>query len=222
VCWHRLRVSNTRVVPLVPAEQENRAGQDDADASSAGSQPPEALHKVDSASRQRAQAPHRPAKRRVHGRRYYTCAELLRRVYAVDILTCPRCGGIRQLLAAIQDPDSIERVRRAMALPWQAPQLAVARAPLVAGSEACWLTGCRRSRIVAKWGSSGPNRSLNYLHPALSGDWPRTQCCVVDHVADQQQRARSCHRRALAPRCRDRHAQRRFMSSTARFAPNSA
>ncbi|MGK0205423.1 MAG: hypothetical protein ACI9S9_004513, partial [Planctomycetota bacterium] len=33
-------------------------------------------------------------------------AELLRRVYAVDILTCPRCGGVRRLLAAIQDPDS--------------------------------------------------------------------------------------------------------------------
>jgi hypothetical protein len=31
-------------------------------------------------------------------------------VYAVDILTCPRCGGVRGLLAAIQDPDSIERV----------------------------------------------------------------------------------------------------------------
>ena len=36
----------------------------------------------------------------------------------------------RQLeLAAIQDPDSIERVLRAMGLPWQAPELAVARAP---------------------------------------------------------------------------------------------
>ncbi|MFT4513132.1 MAG: hypothetical protein ACI89X_001672 [Planctomycetota bacterium] len=86
--------------------------------------------RVPIASRQRAQAPpHRPAKRRVHGRRYYTWAELLRRVYAVDILTCPRCGGVRRLLAAIQDPDSIERVLRAMGLPWQAPELAVARAP---------------------------------------------------------------------------------------------
>jgi hypothetical protein len=65
----------------------------------------------------------------MHGRRYYTWAELLRRVYAVDILTCPRCGGVRRLLAAIQDPDSIERVLRAMGLPWQAPELAVARAP---------------------------------------------------------------------------------------------
>jgi hypothetical protein len=36
---------------------------------------------VDSASRQRAQVPHRPANRQDHGRRYYTWAELLRRVY---------------------------------------------------------------------------------------------------------------------------------------------
>jgi len=119
----------SRVVPRVPTEEENGAGEDDADASSGASQQPEELHKVDSARRQRARVPHRPAKRRVHGRRYYTWAELLRRVYAVDILTCPRCGGVRRLLAAIQDPDSIERVLRAMGLPWQAPELAVARAP---------------------------------------------------------------------------------------------
>jgi hypothetical protein len=79
---------------------------------------------VDSARRQRARVPHRPAKRRVHGRRYYTWAELLRRVYAVDILTCPRCGGVRRLLAAIHEPLSI-----AMKLPFHAPELAPARAP---------------------------------------------------------------------------------------------
>jgi hypothetical protein len=61
-------------------------------------------------------------------------------VYAVDILTCPRCGGVRRLLAAIQDPDSIERVLRAMALPWQAPEFAVARAP--PEIEGGWLGAC--------------------------------------------------------------------------------
>ena len=34
-----------------------------------------------------------------------------------------------RLLAAIQDPDSIERVLRAMRLPFEAPELAAARAP---------------------------------------------------------------------------------------------
>ena len=44
-------------------------------------------------------------------------------------LTCPNCGGARRLLAAIKDPDSIERVLRAMGLPFEAPELAAARAP---------------------------------------------------------------------------------------------
>ena len=47
----------------------------------------------------------------------------------MDVLTCPNCGGVRRLLAAIQDPDSIERVLRAMGKPREAPELAVARAP---------------------------------------------------------------------------------------------
>jgi hypothetical protein len=44
------------------------------------------------------------------------------------------CGGARRLLAAIKDPDSIERVLRAMGLPFEAPELAVARMAGVAGS----------------------------------------------------------------------------------------
>jgi len=76
-----------------------------------------------------ARVPHRPGKRRRAVRRYYTWAELLRRVFRVEIFTCSNCGGARRLLAAIQDPSSIERVLRAMGLPFDAPELAVARAP---------------------------------------------------------------------------------------------
>jgi hypothetical protein len=88
--------------------------------------------------------PHRPGKWRRAVRRYYTWAELLRRVFRVEIFTCPNCGGARRLLAAIQDPDSIERVLRAMnaryrarRLPFEAPELAVARAPPDGGGD--WL-----------------------------------------------------------------------------------
>jgi hypothetical protein len=73
--------------------------------------------------------PHRPGKWRRAVRRYYTWAELLRRVFRVEIFTCPNCGGARRLLAAIKDPEAIERVLRAMGLPFEAPELAVARAP---------------------------------------------------------------------------------------------
>ena len=43
-------------------------------------------------------------------RRNYSWAELLRRVFRVDVLTCPCCGGVRRLRAAIQGLTSIERV----------------------------------------------------------------------------------------------------------------
>ena len=55
-----------------------------------------------------ARVPHRPGKWRRAVRRYYTWAVLLRRVFRVEIFTCPNCGGARRLLAAIKDPDSIE------------------------------------------------------------------------------------------------------------------
>lgn len=76
-----------------------------------------------------ARVPHRPGKWRRGVRRYYTWAELLRRVFAIDVLRCPHCGGARRLLAAIQDPDSIECVLRAMGLPSVPPEMAPARAP---------------------------------------------------------------------------------------------
>ena len=68
--------------------------------------------------------------------RMQMCSELLRRVYSVDVLTCPRCGGLCRLLAAIQDPLSIEKVLRAMGLSCDAPELARARAP--PGDEQGW------------------------------------------------------------------------------------
>ena len=84
----------------------------------------------------RTRVPHRPGKRRRGGRRYYRWAELLRRVFEIDVLRCPRCGGTRRLLSAIQDPLSIEKVLRAMGLSCDAPELARARAP--PGDEQGW------------------------------------------------------------------------------------
>ena len=43
--------------------------------------------------------------------RRYPWAELLRRVFEVEVLVCPHCGGSRRLLAAIHAPASIERLR---------------------------------------------------------------------------------------------------------------
>ena len=73
--------------------------------------------------------PHRPVARRRGVKRRSTWASLLRRVFLVDVLQCPHCGGARRLLAAVYDPLSIEAVLRAMGLAPEAPELAPARAP---------------------------------------------------------------------------------------------
>lgn len=76
-----------------------------------------------------ARVPHRPGKRRRGVRRYYRWAEVCAVGVRIAIFPCPNCGGVGRLLAAIQDPSSIERVLRAMVLPFEAPELAAVRAP---------------------------------------------------------------------------------------------
>ena len=77
--------------------------------------------------------PHAPGKRSRGGgrevRRRYSWAELLQRVFEVDVLVCRWCGGRRKLLAAIHDPASIARVLGAMGLCSEVPELAPARGP---------------------------------------------------------------------------------------------
>jgi len=53
-------------------------------------------------------------------------AELIRLIYAVDPLACPRCGGPMRVIALIQEPKVIDRIlshlrqrgRDARARPW--------------------------------------------------------------------------------------------------------
>jgi len=63
------------------------------------------------------------------GRRRYSWAELLQRALGIEVLVCPKCSGIRRVLAAIHDPVSIARVLGAMGLSAGAPELAASRAP---------------------------------------------------------------------------------------------
>jgi hypothetical protein len=51
--------------------------------------------------------------------------DLMRRVYRVEVLVCPHCGGPRRLLAAVHDPVAIRRILVAMG---QSPDLP-ARSP---------------------------------------------------------------------------------------------
>jgi hypothetical protein len=54
-------------------------------------------------------------------------ANLLRRVFAVDVLECPRCGGRMRPLATIHPPEATRAILECLGLPARAPPTAPAR-----------------------------------------------------------------------------------------------
>jgi hypothetical protein len=56
-------------------------------------------------------------------------ATLLRRVFAVDVLTCDRCGGKRRLVALVDKQEAITKILAHLGLPQEAPSPWLARAP---------------------------------------------------------------------------------------------
>ena len=54
-------------------------------------------------------------------------ADLLQRIFEVDALACPKCGGRMRVLSAITDPTVAARILRCLALPSRAPPLANSR-----------------------------------------------------------------------------------------------
>ncbi len=54
-------------------------------------------------------------------------AQLLKRVFAIDITTCPQCGGTLTILAAIDDPAVIAKILAHLGLPTRAPPKAPGR-----------------------------------------------------------------------------------------------
>jgi len=68
--------------------------------------------------------PRKPRKRR----KRYAWAELLRRVFLIDVLLCT-CGGRRKLLAAITERGTIVAILAHLGLCSEAPKIAPARAP---------------------------------------------------------------------------------------------
>jgi hypothetical protein len=56
-------------------------------------------------------------------------AVLLKRVFLVDVLECPKCKGRMKILAAVIAPASVRRVLQSFGLPSEAPRLKAARPP---------------------------------------------------------------------------------------------
>jgi hypothetical protein len=61
--------------------------------------------------------------------RYWTWATLMRLIFALDALACPRCGGRMVLLATIEDPRIVGRIVGHLGLPTDVPQPRPARSP---------------------------------------------------------------------------------------------
>jgi hypothetical protein len=64
-----------------------------------------------------------------HAKKRATWAELLERVFEIDVFTCPWCGGKRRLIALITDGCVVRRILEHLGLPIAAPVLAPARSP---------------------------------------------------------------------------------------------
>ena len=59
--------------------------------------------------------------------RNYTWAQLMARVFALDVLECPRCGSRMRILAAIEDPVVARKILDSLDLPSRPPPVAPAR-----------------------------------------------------------------------------------------------
>jgi len=64
--------------------------------------------------------------RRAPRTRNSTWSELMRRVFAVDVLECPHCHGRMRILAAIHPPDTTRKILEHLGLPSRAPPIAPA------------------------------------------------------------------------------------------------
>ena len=62
-----------------------------------------------------------PAETATGHERNYSWAELMKRVWAIDVLACPRCQGRMRLLAVIHSPESIRKILECLGLPSRAP-----------------------------------------------------------------------------------------------------
>jgi hypothetical protein len=60
--------------------------------------------------------------------RHLAWAELLRRIFEIDVLACA-CGGRLRFIATIEDPPVVERILRHLGLPTAMPGPAPARSP---------------------------------------------------------------------------------------------
>ena len=70
-----------------------------------------------------------PCVKKEGGRRNLLWAELMSRVFGINVLTCPECGGESRVIACIKDPAVIRKILRNLELPTQGVRLKAAHGP---------------------------------------------------------------------------------------------
>ena len=58
--------------------------------------------------------------------RNYTWADLMKRVYSMDVLQCGRCGGKLKVIAAIYPPEATTKILNSLGLPSRSPPVSPA------------------------------------------------------------------------------------------------
>ncbi len=75
-----------------------------------------------------------PSPPRAPARRVWAWADLMRRVFEIDVLACV-CGARLRFIATIEDPPVVQRILRHLGLPTDTPVTAPARPPPGAGDD---------------------------------------------------------------------------------------
>lgn len=116
---------NITMLPSVEATRGWPLAIDRATTQNDAASPPEATHPSSSAAANREAATDHPTTSFTHRLPW---AELLQRVFELDALRCPRCGGRMRVLAAITDAETARRILKCLSLPARAPPLRPHRA----------------------------------------------------------------------------------------------
>ena len=119
------------------------------------------------------------AEEATNGGRGYLCAELMRRTFGFDVLTCPRCGGRLRLVALIGEAAVIARILppprpvpgRPRAL-WAAPSRAATPAWSSRHPMGGRWTGVHASELSAAYGRVAPEV------PAAGGSDAASRACL--------------------------------------------
>jgi len=112
-----------RLVPLIPAPRAHLARYHSVLAPCAGWR--DRVVPVPTADQRPDSAPASTGGGRIPHR--YAWANLLRRVFAIEVLICPACGGPLRILAAIHPPDTTRAILDCLGLPSRPPPTSAAR-----------------------------------------------------------------------------------------------